>query len=312
MNTMMKKGIYIISILAALAFVVLHIGIVCDATYIEDWTYFTNTPPITVANLNFACISALFGCMLILPENRKKLRIFCMALLSISTLLALFYTINAYAGFLIDTYGVGMIINYTTSVIPVVITVASFLVDSYSFKLDDIGGIVLAVTRAAEMMLSPLMLIIYIIGFDGRDTPQLIASTVMISFAFSLTTLASRFENKIIKITVCCMSWVAMIMPIIYLFKGYWGVSAEFIDTVSIISAVGVLACAVAVALVDFAVKKNVSAAGWSCPRCGKANNDGDFCENCGAKNSEYWFCTSCGTKNHKQFCGKCGQKKEI
>ncbi len=312
MNTMMKKGIYAIYILAMLIFAILQISVVCDAVYIVDWDGWYERTPIAIATVNFTCVSALFGCVLVIPETRKKLRVFCTVLFGISFLLALFYTINAYAGFIgARSGGYGLAFNFTAAVIPAVVAVGSFLIEKDSFDLDNKAGIFSAVTRAAGMMMIVLMACV-LIGNDTDDTVQSIASTVMTGFAVSLTTLASRFDSNKIKLTICGAAWLIMIMPIIYLFKGYWGVSGGFIDAVSVISVLGAFACAIVTVLIDLNIIKKKSA-GWSCPQCGKHNVEGVFCEGCGTKKSEPWTCPSCGkTGNTKNFCGKCGQKKEI
>ena len=59
------------------------------------------------------------------------------------------------------------------------------------------------------------------------------------------------------------------------------------------------------------------SAAGWTCPQCGKADNTANFCGNCGTKKPEpqpaadTWTCPQCGkADNTANFCGNCGTKK--
>ena len=312
MTKKMNIVIYSAYLIAMLVFTILQISVVCDAVYMVDYGGFYERTPITIASINFTCVSALFGCILVIPETRKKLKVFCTILFGISFLLALFYTINAYAGFIgARSGGYELAFNYTAAVIPAVVAVGSFLIENDSFDLDNKVGVFSAVTRAAEMLLIVLMAIV-LISHDADDTVQLIASTAMISFALSLSTLASRFDSSKIKLIVCGAAWLIMIMPIIYLFKGYWGVSGGFIDAVSVISVLGAFACAIVTVLIDLNIIKKKSA-GWSCPQCGKHNIEGVFCEGCGAKKPEPWTCPSCGkTGNTKNFCGKCGQKKEM
>lgn len=58
-------------------------------------------------------------------------------------------------------------------------------------------------------------------------------------------------------------------------------------------------------------------AAGWTCPQCGAAGNNGNFCGQCGAKKPEApaaaapAFCPNCGAKltEGAKFCGQCGNQ---
>ena len=62
-------------------------------------------------------------------------------------------------------------------------------------------------------------------------------------------------------------------------------------------------------------------AAGWTCPECGQADNNGNFCSNCGAKRpaeqvksssgKSVWTCPTCGkTDNEGSFCANCGTNR--
>lgn len=59
---------------------------------------------------------------------------------------------------------------------------------------------------------------------------------------------------------------------------------------------------------------KGKTAAGWTCPDCGKEGNSGKFCSDCGAKkpgNATSWTCPDCGKDgNTGKFCSDCGAKK--
>lgn len=311
MTKKMNIVIYAAYLMAMLVFTILQISVVCDAVYMVDYGVFYERTPITIASINFTCVAAVFGCFYAIPDKRKKLATFCAILLVIDALLALFYTLNAFVGFLHDNSSTENGISMAAAVISAATAIGSFLIEKDSFDFDDKVVIFSAVTRAAGMMMIVLMACV-LIGNDADDTVQSIASTVMTGFAVSLTTLASRFDSNKIKLTICGAAWLIMIMPIIYLFKGYWGVSGGFIDAVSVISVLGAFACAIVTVLIDLNIIKKKST-GWSCPQCGKYNVEGVFCEGCGAKKSEPWTCPSCGkTGNTKNFCGKCGQKKEI
>lgn len=311
MNTKMKKGIYAVYILAMLVFAILQICAVCDAVHMVDYDYFIERPPITIATLNFTCVSALFGCIIAIPEHRKKLRTFTAVLFGICFTLAIILTVNAYAGFLHSSGGTEMALCIAAAIIPGVIAVGSFLVETDSFTFDNKEGIIHAVTRAVEMLLLLLMATVLATNYSD-DTVHVSACVPMISFAVSLTTLASRIEKKNGKLILCGASWVALLMPIIFMFKGYWGVSGGFIDAVSVISVLGAFACTVLAALIDFKiVKKNAAQTGWKCPQCGTNNTDGVFCGECGAKKPEPWKCPQCGKDNIEGiFCGECGAKK--
>ncbi|MDO4280346.1 MAG: SPFH domain-containing protein [Peptococcaceae bacterium] len=68
--------------------------------------------------------------------------------------------------------------------------------------------------------------------------------------------------------------------------------------------------------LFEMAGQKQAAPAGWTCPACGQAGNQGKFCTACGQPNpanagaSGGWTC-SCGhTGNTGKFCSECGAPK--
>ncbi len=55
------------------------------------------------------------------------------------------------------------------------------------------------------------------------------------------------------------------------------------------------------------------AAEGWTCPKCGKAGNTGNFCSACGTAKpapAEGWTCPKCGKVNTGNFCPDCGTAK--
>ena len=56
------------------------------------------------------------------------------------------------------------------------------------------------------------------------------------------------------------------------------------------------------------------AAAGWTCTKCGKTGNEGNFCSNCGAPKpapAVTWTCPDCGREgNDGNYCAGCGKPK--
>lgn len=187
------------------------------------------------------------------------------------------------------------------------------------------------------------LIVLALLSIDYNSSPFSSSSVMLVCLAVSVNLLAPRMGKKI-QLILSLASPVILIMPIIYLIRGYWGVnSIVFVKAISIVAVLLSFVCTVIGAVLDIKKCKGekpvdapvpvpdtpiaedvitsapvatpvvnlVATETWTCEKCG-ANNNGDFCENCGAKKTEYWFCTSCGTKNHKLFCGKCGQKREM
>lgn len=279
----------------------------------------------------FTGVMSLLAVLLILKDDYKKTKRFCFVLSIIGLLCAIIFSVNVFVAFFSYSGYIGL----GFSLLLFGMNVGLILINADNSML----------INKLTSCFSLLILILLCIPFIDflREPIVLSVSINLVCAAISLNILASRMK-KTSQNFLSLTSIVLLIMPIIYLIRGYWGMnSIVFVKVISIVAVLLSLVCTVIGAVLDIKKCKgekpvvapvpapdtplveavmtsapvatpvvNLAATEtWTCEKC-SANNNGDFCENCGAKKTEYWFCTSCGTKNHKQFCGKCGQKKEM
>lgn len=259
----------------------------------------------------FTSVLALLSVLCFLPSKYRKTRVCCIVLGTIAFLCALVLFIMPF----FTLYRISDKIGLIFSVLLLGINIGQILVET------DNALFITKITSSVCAMILVLLTLMF------REDAVIAVPINLACSAIAVNLLAPKLRDKKVQKIVSVSSCVLLIMPIIYLCRGYFGVNAVMMKVFAICAILITLASTIigAYIMLKKPMNKNVSETPapvattevalndiWECSSCGTSGNEGDFCENCGAKKFEYWFCTSCGTKNHKQFCGKCGHKKEM
>ena len=242
----MKKILCILNILAMVLCLVFGIGI-------KIFIY------------NFICVGTLFSCISVIDSEpfcikisgkqitlKKFCGIFLMVVFVLGCIsaLVLFEGINHSYSDPYNYYGSGMkipvsILVFMLSILVPVLTIGIMLINVSAKS----HSIYFKISHYLQLLLFVLLEIThfnYFITYKVSQEPSILTSSLSLSAcALTLSGLVFLFNNKAIKISISVLSWAFVVLPIIYILRGYWGFPEEFITVLYIISVVIMLICSV-------------------------------------------------------------------
>ncbi len=184
-----------------------------------------------VPSILFISVLALFSAVVALPEKNKKIRAVCMIMAALELLLALVLCINIFAGFFerSDIKYMAIILAGLLLLTTIVLTLVNAEASSYLTKI--MSNVCLIVL---------MMLAVIYIKWDSRP---LSASISMTGAAVSLNLLAPRFRNKAVQALTSIASLAFIVIPVVYIARGYIGFYVSVTNVLVIFSVLVSLAC---------------------------------------------------------------------
>lgn len=330
---MSKKILLVSNIATAVIYAIVQVLIVI----IVPFDNYNEYP--TFCSVLFTGVLAAVAALLVLPEKYKKTRILCTVLAAITFLLAIVFSILIFVRPGMDWRE---ILSIVFAVMLVAYNIAFNLINSDKTPF------------LTQVTLSIGIIILILLSFEIFELPCnliYIASAAMVSCSIAMNLMVPSLKGKkLCQKIVSIGSLAFLILPALYLIRGWWGFNRAAINTLTIISILIVLACTVYSSIVGWkelksnapkvvapkvsALKaaapvasgthteaKSISSESdlWVCPQCGKSDNENEFCVDCGTQkpapvsesDTNVWICPNCGHKdNVGNFCGKCGNKK--
>lgn len=211
----------------------------------------------TFVSMLFICLLALYSAIVVLPrENKKirKIRVVCMVLAALELLLCLIFCVNIFAGFM-KYYGEGIRwISMVFVTLLLLSTIGLILIDS-----DKSLFITKATSSICVIMFFLLGVIVCKTGTLGG---AMAVSISMTGAAVSLNLLAPRFKNKTAQKITSIASLVFIIIPLVYLARGYIGFRVVVTNILVIFSVLVSLACTICIAISG--IKADSSSTGTS------------------------------------------------
>lgn len=226
---MSNKVINIASICTAVLYASIQIIVFCVPG--------VNVGHAAVPSMLFISVLALYSAIVVLPRKNKVLRTVCMVIAAVELLLTVVFCVNIFVGFFERSD-----IKYTAIVFASLLlltTIGLMLIDSEN------SSFLTKITSNVCLVVLIMLAAIYIYW----GSRPLSASISMTGAAISLNLLAPRFKNKTAQTITSIASLVFIIIPLVYLARGYIGFRVVVTNILVIFSVLVSLACTICIAI---------------------------------------------------------------
>lgn len=239
---MSNKVIYIASIFTAALYAVIQIMGFCVPEVGMMYAM--------IDSMLLLCLLALFSAIVVLPGKNKKFRVACLIIAGVELLLSLVFCVNTFVGF---TNKLPFNIRYAPVVfvgLLVLTTIGLMLIDteSSSFLTKITSSICLIVLLAIS------------VAYISNWTRPTMAALSMTGAAVSINLLAPRFGNKAAQAVTSIASLVFVIVPVVYLIRGYIGFTVAVTNVLVIFSVLVSLVCTICIAAVGIKSERQPAA----------------------------------------------------
>lgn len=237
-----------------------------------------------ISSVLFTGVLFVIAALLDLPEKKKGFRIALYIIAMVELLAALYFSIDIFSGILPDeAIFVGALLAAVVAAFGFVLVLIRFAKASVLVQISS------AVSAA---VLTSLAAVLAVAAYPGNllFSKILCVSIAMASCAAAIN-LAALSLGKMAQNIMGAGALVFLVLPVVYIVRGYWGFSGGAINALGVISLLVMLVCMVIAAV--FGMKQPKPApepaapaapAAWVCPQCGKTDNTAAFCEECGFK----------------------------
>ena len=237
---MSNKVIYIASIFTAVLYAVIQIMGFCVPE--------VNIMYATDNSMLLMCLLALFSAIVALPREKRKIRIMCLIMAGVELLLILVFCVNIFVGFLDDHEFRGAPVFFVGLLVLTTIGLMLIDTDSSLFLTKITSGMCLIVLQAVS--------VVYLSNWI-RPT---MAALTMTAAAVSINLLAPRFGNKAAQAVTSIASLVFVIVPVVYLVRGYIGFTVAVTNVLVIFSVLVSLVCTICIAAVGIKSERQPAA----------------------------------------------------
>ena len=218
----------------------------------------------TVASMLFICLLALYSAIVVLPRKNKitrRIRVVCMVIAALELLLDLIICVIVLAEIGGDIYEDFSDIYYNIHYVPIIF-MTLLLLSTIGLILIDSDKSLFITKATSSVCVIMFFLLGVIVCIRGRLGGAMSVSISMTGAAVSLYLLAPRFKNKTAQAVTSIVSLVFIILPVVYLARGYFGFSVFANNILVIFSVLVSLACTFCIAISG--IKADSSSTGTS------------------------------------------------